>query len=126
MAQHITTDKAYEIDLNWQNADVDAADTLPRLVSHKNATLLTIPSLNGSAPTYQYRGHDPATGAYAPAYYHTAGPTLDEWYKARQAAFNAAQAPALSSPTNASASSYMASPQQSRRPHFSHAFSTIC
>jgi hypothetical protein len=85
MAQHITTDKAYEIDLDWQNADADAADMLPRLVSHKNATLLTIPSLNGSAPAYQYRSHDPETGAYAPAYYHTAGPTLAEWYAEQDA-----------------------------------------
>lgn len=80
MAQHITTNKAYEIDLDWQNADADAADMLPRLVDYRNATLLTIPSLNGSAPTYQYHRHDPATGEYAPAYYHIAGPTLEQWY----------------------------------------------
>ena len=86
MAQHITTDSAYSIDLDWQNADADAADMLPRLVSYKHATLLTIPSLNGSAPTYQYRSHDPETGAFAPAYYHTSGPTLAEWYAEQDAA----------------------------------------
>ena len=86
MAQHITTDRAYEIDLNWQNADANTADTLPRLVDYRNVTLLTIPSLNGSAPTYQYRSHDPETGAFAPAYYHTAGPTLAQWYAEQDAA----------------------------------------
>ena len=49
----ITTDTAYSIDLDWQNADADTADMLPRLVSYKSVTLLTIPRLNGSAPTYQ-------------------------------------------------------------------------
>ena len=103
MTQHITTDKAYSIDLDWQNADADAADMLPRLVDYKSVTLLTIPSLNGTAPTYQYRSHDPKSGAYAPAYYHTSGPTLEQWcaeqdaakiedeYRQRQEAFNAAQ-----------------------------------
>ena len=76
----ITTDTAYEIDNAWMNADADSADMLPRLVSYKQVTLLTIPRLNGSAPTYQYRSHDPITGEYAPAYYHSHGPTLAQWY----------------------------------------------
>ena len=76
----ITTDTAYSIDLDWQNADADTADMLPRLVSYKSVTLLTIPRFHGSAPTYQYRSHDPETGAWHPAYYHSTGPTLAEWY----------------------------------------------
>lgn len=88
MTHTITPDAAYEIDLAWQNAT--NGDMLPRLVTYRNDTRLTIPSLNGSAPTYQYRAHDPETGAYAPAYYHIAGPTLDEW-NAMQDARDAAE-----------------------------------
>ncbi len=73
----ITIDKAGEIDMEYENA-TDGAKML-RIASYRKVTLLTIP-MNASAPTYQYHRHDPETGAYAPAYYHTAGPTLAQWY----------------------------------------------
>ena len=79
----ITIDKAGEIDMEYENA-TDGAKML-RIASYRKVTLLTIP-MNASAPTYQYHRHDPETGAYAPAYYHTAGPTLAQWYAEQDAA----------------------------------------
>jgi hypothetical protein len=66
-----------KIDAEWWN-NGSSPDAL-RLVHTKRDTLLTVPSLNGSAPTYQYRSHSPKTGDYKPGYYHLSGPTLAEW-----------------------------------------------
>jgi hypothetical protein len=73
----ITLTTAGEIDAAWFNNGM--ADNALRLVHTKRDTLLTVPSLNGSAPTYQYSLHDLATGEWAPGYYHVAGPTLADW-----------------------------------------------
>lgn len=75
----ISLETAYTLDNQWVNASADAADGMLRLVSYKTCTRLCIPNLNGSAPTYEYRRTNPVTGEHAPAYYHLAGPTLDEW-----------------------------------------------
>ena len=77
MADTITLDVAGEIDAAWFNNGMEP-DAL-RLVHTKRDSLLTVPSLNGSAPTYQYRSHNPETGQYSPGYYHVTGPTLADW-----------------------------------------------
>jgi hypothetical protein len=78
MAQDtITTDTAGEIDAAWFNNGM--ADNALRLVHTKRDTLLMVPHLNGSAPVYHYRSHNPDTGVHGPAYYHLSGPTLADW-----------------------------------------------
>ena len=75
----ITIDKAYELDLEWENSN-QPADKL-RCVTYRRSgngstTLLTIPG-DDSAPTYQaVNGH----------FQHISGPTLDEWQLARDEA----------------------------------------
>lgn len=80
MTHKISTDRAYEIDLDWNASD---SDDMLRIVSYRTAgngsrSVLCIPS-NDNAPRYEYKRHDPETGEYAPGYYHRGGPTIDEW-----------------------------------------------
>ena len=77
MAHTITIDKAGEIDTAYINAA--QPDNMLRIVNYRRVTMLEVP-MNTSAPAYQYHRHDPITGEYAPAYYHSTGPTLAEWY----------------------------------------------
>ena len=77
MAHTITIDKAGEIDTAYINAA--QPDNMLRIVNYRRVTMLEVP-MDTSAPAYQYHRHDPITGEYAPAYYHSAGPTLAQWY----------------------------------------------
>jgi hypothetical protein len=79
MAQRhsITVDQAGEIDLAWFNSG-SSPDAL-RLVHARHYSTLTVPSMNGAAPLYQYRSHNPDTGVHGPAFYHLSGPTLADW-----------------------------------------------
>lgn len=81
MADVISIDMAGEIDAAWYNGGM--GDDGLRVVTYKRCQMLTVPSLNGAAPTYQYRSHDPEHGEYAPGYYHVSGPTLAEWAQAK-------------------------------------------
>ena len=87
MTHEISTDRAYNIDLEWSNVSSACNDgedeNMLRIVSYRtpgNGTrsVLCLPG-NDSSPRYQYRSHSPETGEYHPAYYHVSGPTLDEW-----------------------------------------------
>jgi hypothetical protein len=80
----ISIDTAGEIDAAWLNNGM--ADGGLRLVHYIHTSELTVPSLNDSAPTYQFRWHDPATGVFGPGYYHLSGPTLAEWHAEQDAA----------------------------------------
>jgi len=78
----ISIDTAGEIDANWFNNGMEPGGL--RLVHTKRDTLLTVPSLNGSAPTYQYRSHNPVTGEACSAYYHVNGPALADWQRQQE------------------------------------------
>ena len=82
MADFVTIDTAGEIDAAWFNNGM--ADGGLRLAHYKHTSELTVPSLNGAAPLYLFKAHDPVTGEFRPGYYHISGPTLAEWQELQE------------------------------------------